>query len=427
MPAVLAGIGTAVFCAYLALFPAAAGWAAARLAHADSGARLMLAAAFWALTEWLRSWIFTGFPWLAVGYAEVSAWLAGYAPIGGVFLVSLAVACLAALLLSLGTAIEAGRRPAALTAAVAIVAISAGGVALRGVEWSHPAGDPIDVSLVQGNIEQELKFNPAYRENTLSIYADLVAQSRGRLIVLPESALPMFADEVPADYFALLRRTAQRNGADLLLGLFLFEPRARGEEEDHYFNSVVSLGTATTQIYRKRHLVPFGETIPAKPVVGWFIRSVLNIPLADQTPGPRYQAPFELAGQRVAVNICYEDAFGDELVEQLPGATLLVNVTNDAWYGRSLAAEQHNQIAAMRTLESSRPMLRATNTGITSIIDHHGRETARLQWFTRGVLEGRIAGRTGTTLYARFGDALAVAAALALFALAWAIGRLHRR
>ncbi len=182
----------------------------------------------------------------------------------------------------------------------------------------------------------------------------------------------MFADEVPVAYVAELRAAAQTRGGDLLVGLFFFEPRAPGEDEDHYFNSVVSVGTATTQVYRKRHLVPFGESIPAKPLVGWFIHRVLNIPLADQTPGAADQAPFEVAGQRVAVNICYEDAFGGELIRQLPEATLLVNVTNDAWYGRSLAAEQHEQIAAMRAIETARPMLRATNTGITSVIDHHG-------------------------------------------------------
>jgi apolipoprotein N-acyltransferase len=224
----------------------------------------------------------------------------------------------------------------------------------------------------------------------------------------------MFADEVPADYVAKLRNAAVERGGDLLLGLFFFEPRQAGEDEDHYFNSVVSVGTATTQRYRKHHLVPFGETIPLKSVFGWFIRSVLHIPLADQTPGPANQAPMQVAGQRVALNICYEDAFGGELLHALPEATLLVNVTNDAWYGRSLAAEQHEQIAAMRALETSRPMLRATNTGITSIIDHHGGEVGRLPWFTRGILEGSIAGRSGSTPYVRFGDLPPIVLALLL-------------
>jgi apolipoprotein N-acyltransferase len=422
MAGLLAALATALFCAYLALFPALAGWATARLTGIDAPERLAAAAAFWTLTEWLRSWLSIGMPWLAAGYAQTQAPLGGYAPLGGAFLVSLAVAVSAALAAYAAEAFRPARRRAAVAAAV-LLAIWITGFGLRSIEWSRPERDPVAVSLVQGNIDQDLKFEMKYREQTLATYAELVAQAKGRLIVLPESALPMFADEVPVEYVARLRAAAQQRGGDLLVGLFFFEPRTAGEDEDHYFNSVVSIGTAPTQVYRKRHLVPLGETIPAKPVVGWFIRRVLHIPLADQTAGPAFQAPFEVAGERVAVNICYEDAFGGELIGELPEATLLVNVTNDAWYGRSLAAEQHEQIAAMRAIETARPMLRATNTGITSIIDHHGKELARLPWFTRGVLEGEIAGRSGVTPYVRFGDALAVVAALALAAAAFAVDR----
>jgi len=429
MKGVLAALATAGFCAYLALFPALAGWATARLAPVDAAARLAAAAGCWTVSEWLRSWLFSGFPWLSVGYAQTHSLLGGYAPIGGVFLVSLAVAASAALVAAFAPypprRIRTRRRGVALMAALLGVWVAALG--LGTIEWSRPAGDPIAVSLVQGNVPEDLKFEAAYHEATLAVYAELVAQTKGRLIVLPESALPMFADEVPVDYFARLRAAAQQRGGDLLVGLFFFEPRATDQEEDRYFNSVISVGTAPTQVYRKRHLVPFGETIPAKPIVGWFIRRVLHIPLADQTPGAADQAPFDVAGQRVAVNICYEDAFGGELIHQLPEATLLVNVTNDAWYGHSLAAEQHEQIAAMRALETARPMLRATNTGITSIINHRGAEIARLPWFTRGLLETAIAGRTGTTPYVRYGDALAVAAALVLAGTSFPIGRRRAR
>ena len=422
MAGLLAALATATFCAFLALFPAFAGWATARLAGVGAPERLAAAAGLWTLTEWLRTWLSIGMPWLAVGYAQTSAPLAGYAPLGGVFLVSLAVAASAALVAYAPAAFRPLRRRTAVAAA-ALLAVWIAGFGLRGIEWSRPHRDPIAVSLVQGNIEQYLKFEAKYRDQTLAIYAELVAQAKGRLIVLPESALPMFADEVPPEYVARLRAAAQQRGGDLLMGLFFFEPRTAGEDEDHYFNSVVSIGTAPTQVYRKRHLVPLGETIPAKPVVGWFIHRVLHIPLADQTPGPAFQAPFEVAGERVAVNICYEDAFGSELIAAVPEATLLVNVTNDAWYGYSFAAEQHEQIAAMRAIETARPMLRSTNTGITSIIDHHGRELSRLPWFTRGVLEGTVAGRTGTTPYVRFGDTLAIFASLALAGAASAIGR----
>jgi apolipoprotein N-acyltransferase len=424
---ILAAIGTAGFCVYLALFPALAGWTVARLAPPGSPARLAIAAGAWTVAEWLHSTGYPGFPWLATGYAQVGGPLAGFAPIGGAFLAGLAVAAAAALLVYATTSLERRRYLAAVIGAAAIASIAVGGIALSAIEWTQASGEPIAVSLVQGNIDQDEKFDPAYREESLAIYAELAESAKGRLIVLPESALPMFADEVPDALISQLRAVAVRNGGDLLTGLFFFEPRESEDEEDRYYNSVVSIGTAPIQIYRKHHLVPFGESIPAKPVVGWLIRRVLAIPLADQTPGPAYPQPMEVAGQRLAVNICYEDAFGGELIRQLPSATLLVNFTNDAWYGRSLAAEQHAQMSAMRAIEAGRPMLRATNTGITAIIDHHGVERARLPWFTRGVLEGSIAGRTGATPYVRFGDAIALGASLVVIAVALAALRLQRR
>ena len=199
-------------------------------------------------------------------------------------------------------------------------------------------------------------------------------------------------------------------------------PPEAGGDEPRYYNTVVALGTSPLQFYRKNHLVPFGETIPLKPLVGWFIRSVLSIPLADQARGGPEQPALSVAGERVAVDICYEDAFGAELRYGARDASLLVNVTNDAWYGRSIAAEQHNQIAAMRALELGRPMLRATNTGITSAIGEDGRELARLPWFTTGVLEVSVAGRTGDTPYLRAGDIAALALCAVLIVAPLALG-----
>lgn len=423
MPGVLAAIGTAGFCAFLALYPALAAWLSTRWTPQSSLPRLTAAAAAWTLCEWLRSWVLSGFGWLSVGYAQVHAPLAGYAPVGGVFLTGFGLALSAALLVAIVQAAEAHRLARAAVLAAVVGGVWLGGYAFSTLEWSRPSNAPVTVSLVQGNIDQDRKFDPEFREKTLAVYADLVARAHGRLIVLPESALPMFADEVPADYVARLRNAAVTNGGDLLLGLFFFEPRERADEDDRYFNSVVSIGSSMTQVYRKHHLVPFGETIPGKPVVGWFIRNVLSIPLADQTPGPAYQEPFAAAGERLAVNICYEDSFGGELGRRAADATLLVNVTNDAWYGRSIAAEQHQQIAAMRAVETARPMVRATNTGITSIVDHHGAEQGRLPWFTRGILEGTISGRTGITPYVRFGDALAAAVAILVFSAALLVAR----
>ena len=219
--------------------------------------------------------------------------------------------------------------------------IVASGALLRSVEWTRPEGEPLAVSLLQGNVAQELKFEPGFRERTLSLYRELIERARGRLVVLPESALPMFAHEVPREFAAFLEANARARDGDLLTGVFIFSEANGGE----YHNSVISVGRSCTQTYQKRHLVPFGETIPLEPVIGWFINHVLDIPLADQTPGQPDQPPLAAAGQRLAVGICYEDAFGAELIRQLPEASLLVNVSNDAWYGRSVAAEQHHQSA----------------------------------------------------------------------------------
>ncbi|HVN35891.1 MAG TPA: apolipoprotein N-acyltransferase [Casimicrobiaceae bacterium] len=422
MPAALAAIGTAGFCAFLALYPAAVGWIAARWTRERSWQRALAAVALWPLAEWARSVVFTGFPWLSLGYAALPGGLppalAGYAPVGGVFMVSLAMSlCAAALALAIDAlaAGALGRVAAYLGTALLVVA---GGEALSLIEWSTESGAPLAVSLVQGNVAQELKFDTQFAARTFDLYTELVESTRGRLVVLPESAFPMFADEVPDAVLLRIIATVVPRSGDAIIGLFTSEPALEPGGMPRYYNSVVTVGTARPQLYRKRHLVPFGEKIPLEPIVGWFIRRILAIPISSQARGDSHQQPLELAGERVAVDICYEDAFGAEIRTAAREATLLVNVTNDAWYGRSLAALQHNQIAAMRALESGRPLLRATNTGITSAIGHDGREIARLPWFTRGILEVEVVGRQGTTPYVRFGDPLAGVAAAGLLCAA---------
>jgi apolipoprotein N-acyltransferase len=415
MPGVLAALGTAGFVAYLALFPAAAGWLAVRWTAPRSGPRAVASAGAWAALEWLRSWFLTGFGWLSLGYSQAPGTpLAGYAPIGGVFAVSLALALAAALVaLAIDAFATVGLRRV-IPLAGAIVALGAGGLALGTIAWTAPVGAPIAVSLVQGNVLQDIKFDPDFRTRTFDLYTDLAAAARGRLIVLPESAFPVFADEVPEDVLQKLVRTATGRDGDLLLGLFTLEPPLPGSDQPRYYNSVVTLGTAPAQLYRKRHLVPFGETIPLEGVLGPAIRAMLAIPIASQSAGAQDQPPLAVAGQKIAVDICYEDAFGADIRPQAAQATILVNVTNDAWYGRSIAAEQHAQIAQMRALETGRPLLRATNTGITSAIAPDGREVARLPWFTRDILEVDVVGRTGLTPFVRWGDLPAAVLAIAL-------------
>jgi apolipoprotein N-acyltransferase len=400
LPAPLAALATLGFCALLALFPALVGWAQGRLPNVAS--RPLAIPALWVLLEWLRGWFLTGFPWLGLGYAALDTPLEGYAPVGGVLLVTLAGTAAAVLL----QRVAAGERR--WTSAALFAALGLGGAALQAVPWTTPAARTLSVSLLQGNIEQSLKFDPARFDKILDTYGHLAANSDARLIVLPETAVPRFLDQVSLLFLGRLDSIARRNGGDLLLGVPLRS--APGV----YYNSVISLGVSPRSVYSKVHLVPFGEFVP--PGFRWFVDS-MAIPLADFSRGAPTQRPLAVAGERVAVNICYEDAYGEEIVRQLPEATLLVNVSNVAWFGDSLAPGQHLQIARMRALETGRMHLTATNTGITAAIAADGTVLARLPQFTTGKLEVEARGRTGATPYVMLvdGPALALSALMLFF------------
>lgn len=405
----LAGFATVFFCSYLALFPAVAGWAFARLS-APVWARLTIVfPALWALAEWVRGCMFTGFPWLAAGYSQSpNGPLSGFAPLLGVYGVSLLVAASAGLLIWLAAALAATRgepppsRARAMLshpALVVVVLLWLVGWVLQRVHWTAPAGEPVTVSLVQGNIEQDIKWHPESARASLETYLELALRTPGRLILLPETALPVLNVDLPQDYLDALTRPARARGGDVLTGVAEYVQA----DPPRYYNSVMSFGTRPTQAYRKYHLVPFGDYVPRWGFLTW-IMSTLQIPMSDFSRGERYQRPLDVAGQRVAINICYEDAFGEEIIRQLPEATLLANFTNDAWWGKSAASDQHLQIAQMRSQETGRYMLRATNTGVTAIIDERGRVVDSVPQFVIAVLEGRAQGRSGTTPYIFWGN-----------------------
>jgi apolipoprotein N-acyltransferase len=411
MPAPLAAIATLGFCAILAAYPALAGALQAKFRVPQAVRAALVIPALWTLGEALRATLFTGFPWLSLGSAAIDTPLAGFAPVGGVYAVSLAAASAAGLL----WCIAAGQARWVAVPAFALLGVA--GAALRPVEWTAPAGGAFAASLVQGNVPQDLKFDPARYARTLEVHARLAEESRARLIVLPETAVPRMLDSVDPAYLERLRMAAARNGGDLLLGA------PTRVAPGGYYNSVASFGASPTQLYHKQHLVPFGEFVP--PGFGWVVR-VLSIPLADFSRGTPEQRPLAVAGQRIAVNICYEDAYGGELIRQLPEATLLVNVSNVAWFGDSLAPAQHLQIARARALETGRMHLTSTNTGITAAIGADGRVRARLPQFTEGRLDVEVQGYTGATPYVRFGDAPALALCALLVALAALVARARR-
>lgn len=419
MNSILAVLATLLGAAYLALFPALAGYLQARLAS-QRAIRLGLAMpAAWALTEWLRGMVLTGLPWVSMGYSQVESPLAGYAPVLGVYGVSLLTAAsgglLAWLFLEFRSPSRRTRQAAAFITA-SLLALWLIGALLHTVKWTLPAGQPLTVSLLQGNIPQEIKFNEDNLDRTLGTYQRMVLQSGARLIILPETAFPVLRRNIPAALVVSMRDHARSNGGDVIIGTFESE---NGKD----YNSVFSLGTSPSQSYRKNHLVPFGEFIPLRPALGWLINGVLDIPMGDLFRGGARQPLMEVAGQKVAVDICYEDLFGEEIIRYLPEASLLVNVTNDAWYGHSYAADQHDQMAQMRALESGRMMLRATNTGVTSVIDRDGTVIRRLPQHVAGTLNAVAQGYEGATPYVRGGNALVLSVIAAMLALAGLAGR----
>jgi apolipoprotein N-acyltransferase len=396
MAAPVALAATVLFCIYLALFPAFAGYLNCRLASAEFFKDAFLLAGLWTLTEWLRGWLFTGFPWLALGYSQTPpSPLAGYAAVLGSYGIGFLVVLIAAQL-SFGL-----RRKVAW---IMIVAILAGGALLRGMDWTQPAGKPISVSLLQGNIPQSLKWVPERLPLSIDTYVGLAQKHSAALTILPETSIPLFFDELPRD---VLKALTQHG--DALLGI------AIRHSEGGYVNGAVAAAKSavppapTLQTYAKQHLVPFGEYIP--PGFDWFFKLV-HIPMADFSAGPRVQSPLDIAGQKIAPNICYEDLFGEEILRALPQATLLVNLSNTAWFGDSLAQPQHLQIARLRAMETGRTMLRATNTGITAAIAPDGRVLGQLPAFTAGALRVEAQGFAGQTPFARWGNALALLIAI---------------
>lgn len=407
--------------AFLSLFPAALAWAVARGAPGGTGgetARLLLILpAGWALAEWVRGWLFTGFPWLNIGYTQIDAPLAGYAPLLGIYGLGWLVALSAGLL----AWTLAGRGRTRWIGPLIFVALWWGGERLTAVEWTGVAGAPLRVSLVQGNIPQDRKWEEAQQLATLERYlmltrAEWYGQGGARdLVVWPETAIPAFLHQVENDFLVQLREEARRADSELLTGIPVLD---RGAWK--YYNAVISVG-GEEDAYYKHHLVPFGEYLPLRTLFGSLLQ-VMPLPVADFSAGSLDQPPIVAAGWPVGVSICYEIVFAEEVATKLPEAAFLVNVSNDAWFGDSLAPHQHLEMARMRALETGRFLLRATNTGITAIIGPDGVIRERGPQFETTVVRGEIEPRSGATPYVRFGNWPVVIAA----ALVWAASVRHR-
>lgn len=392
MPGALAVVAVIIFVGLMSLFPALAGYVQGRLTAPDTPLRLLCASpALWVLAEWAREWALSGFPWLSLGYSQTESPLLAYAPVVGVYGVSVIVAFTAGALAALW------RRRDALTW-VAIGALGAAwlaGVPLARLEWVRPAGAPLTAGLVQANISLGQKWAPGGKDAITQLYLDLSAPHDDLdLIVWPEASLPTYLDTLPQTFW----ETLERHPADFVFGILERQTRAEGEQ---VYNSAVGVGEQR-QLYRKRHLVPFGEFLPLKPLFGWLLR-YLHIPMSDFARWEDTQSPMRLAGELIGVSICYEDAFVEEVTAALPGATVLVNVSEDAWFGDSLASHQRLQMGRMRARETGRPMLRAANSGISAAVDHRGDVLARSPQFERLVLVTAVQPMQGTTPFVRWG------------------------
>ncbi|NOY72717.1 MAG: apolipoprotein N-acyltransferase [Gammaproteobacteria bacterium] len=397
-----------VFVAFLALFPALAGLLAARLLSKTSKPIfcMLLLASVWVLIEWLRGMIFTGFPWLNVGYSQIEGPLSGFAPILGVYGLSWILALSAA---ALSVAIV--RRESSWVAACILFASIAVGLALSQVQWTVAQGQPIKVSLIQGNVPQDQKWLPELRQPSMDLYRDLSRDNwDSDLIIWPETALPDFYHR-SLGFIEDLKIEAQKNKTDILLGVLYTDL-----ETDRYYNSVIALNNKENAFYHKQHLVPFTEYLPMESVLGALV-DFMNVPMSNFSAGEKRQTLLHVAGVDVGISICFEDAFGEEMIALLPQATVLVNVSNDAWFEGTDAPYQHLQMAQMRALELGRPMLRATNTGITAVVNHLGNFQSVSADLEIAVLKETVQPMTGLTPYARFGNVPIVTWMLFILAL----------
>jgi apolipoprotein N-acyltransferase len=385
---------TLAFITAMALYYGLLGWLGKRLAGSASHLQqLVVYLLLWVLLEWLRGWVLTGFPWLDLGYSQIGTALQGYAPLLGVYGVSLAVMVSAACLAAVASSF---RR--LLPALLVLSLVWGGGWLLTQEDWTTPSGAALKVSIIQGNVEQAIKWSPEARQPTIDLYLRLTRQEwASDIVVWPETALPALYHQLDKGLFHDLELEAQKNHSDLLFGIAVWE-----DTDQRYYNSMTTLGSLRN-FYYKRHLVPFGEFMPLRILLQPLIE-YLQIPMSNFSAGKAERPLLKVAGHWAGVSICYEDAFGDEIIQAMPDAEFLVNASNDAWFGDSLALPQHLQIARMRSIETGRYQLRATNTGISAFIGPKGELISASPIFRQYVLRGEIIPMTGMTPYALVGN-----------------------
>ncbi|TBU90882.1 apolipoprotein N-acyltransferase [Phytopseudomonas dryadis] len=413
----LAAFLTLGFVAGLGLFFALTAWLWAlwlRRRQAPLGDALAFAA-LWTAQEAFRGWFLTGFPWLYAGYSQLDGPLAGLAPLGGVWLLSFSLALSAALLANLP---RLYRHKQALAAAIALLlAPWLIGAALKGHAWTQPAGQPLSVAALQGNVGQNMKWDPAQLNAQLALYRDMSFSTRPTdLLVWPETAVPVLKEQA-IGYLGVMDRFASDRNSALITGVPIRQANERGEPR--YYNGVSVLGQGSGD-YLKQKLVPFGEYVPLQEVLRGLI-AFFDLPMSDFARGSAEQPLLEAKGYRIATYICYEVVYPEFAAGLAAQSELLLTVSNDTWFGTSIGPLQHLQMAQMRALEAGRWMIRATNNGMTVLIDPFGRISEQLPQFEQGILYGEVQPMQQLTPYLRWRSWPLIATGTLL--LGWALVR----
>jgi len=395
---------TLLLVAFLSLYPALVAYVYQRFfGNKDIVPFVIVIPALWVLAEWFRSWFFTGFPWLSVGYSQIDTPLSSLAPMLGVYGVSWLTALIATILVALFLVTHKAR--IVITCIFFVTWISL--VSLNGINWTTEKGSVISVALIQGAIPQKIKWKPEQRQKTLDLYLSLSEQYKdSQLIIWPETAIPVLHHQAQ-EFIQQMATSARSQNHEYLVGVPF-----KDLDSNKFYNGIIVVGSSNDTYY-KQHLVPFGEYLPFDK----WLRPILNlmhIPMSDFSAGPNRKPVVHAVNETIGVSICYEDVFGEEIISALPDATLLVNISNDAWFGDSLAPHQHLQMARMRALETGRYMLRATNTGISAIINEKGNITTSSPQFIPHVTSDKVKSFEGLTPYARFGNWLVIVAAFLL-------------
>ena len=399
IPAPLALLATTLFCLFLALLFALP-FALSALIPQRSSSWLLGLPAIWVLSEWFRSWIFTGFPWLYAGYSHTDTWLSGWAPIGGVMWLSFITALAAATLAQIGQTLIGRKQPIQVGVKIScllLLALTTSGYLLQSVTWTQETGKKLSVVLIQPNTDQNKKWSASERQSILDQLQEQTEPHWGvDLIVWPEAAIPATPKRV-SGFLIGMDKAAKVNQTALLTGIPT-QDRSSGK----YYNSVLALGAASGQ-YDKTRLVPFGEYVPLEGLLRGLIR-FFNLPMSSFSLGAQDQSLLTIAGEPMATAICYEIVYPGLVARISREATLLLTVSNDAWFGDSFAPQQHMQMARMRAIENAKPMLRGTSNGVTAIVDHRGKIEKQLEQFSAGELSGNITPRSGQTFFVQTGS-----------------------